>query len=138
MRRQLFEDLSTISSAQGIYEIYTQDGQGLKVGISTNLKRRLAHHTASRDSGLRLIPGGNRENPCDVQSKSSILAKHLFYDSSLTPDYDLRTQVGRCAFLRERCFFIVEYTLTIADARLTEKARELTGGFRYVGKVIRR
>lgn len=133
-----FADVAEISTACGIYEIHTHERLALKVGIGSNLKHRLARQKVSLDSGLRLMAGGDRENPSDVRSKSSVLAKHLFYDNSLTSDYDLRTQAGRQAFLLERCYFLVEYTSVIETARAAEKVRELSGKFRYVGRVLKR
>lgn len=67
----------------GLYEIQTQDGRPLKVGISKQLCRRLCQHRASRQKPLRLKPGGHRSNPSDVISKQSVLAKHLYYDAEM-------------------------------------------------------
>ena len=58
----------------GIYEIHTIDGEILKVGIAGNLRKRLTQHCASR--GLRFDNGKSAEDPHQVRSKSSILAKH--------------------------------------------------------------
>jgi hypothetical protein len=73
--------------------IHTNDGCALKVGIGMNLRERLSQHRDSLDSRLRLKPGGTRDNPDDVESKGSILAKHLYYDSSVTSGYDLKSEI---------------------------------------------
>jgi len=91
-----FSDIESIVPAKaGIYEMHTLTGIPLKVGISVNLQERLMQHRASRQSALKLKAGGERSNPKDVQSKSSILAKHLYYDTSLVADYDLKSEAGR-------------------------------------------
>lgn len=124
--------------AAGIYEIHTRDGVRLKVGIAGDLRKRLRIHRASRQSGLRLCAGGDWANPLHVVSKSSILAKHLFFDSSLTTMYDLRTEEGRRKFLLEQCAFTFEILRTRAEAAVIEAERERSGAFRYVGRAITR
>jgi hypothetical protein len=71
-----------------------------------------------------------------VTSKKSVLAKHLYYDRSITTEFDLRTESGRRLFLAERCFLIVEFAATRPAARAIEIARERSGLFRYVGNVV--
>ena len=122
----------------GIYEIHTRAGVRLKVGIAGDLRKRLRTHRASRQSGLRLCAGGEWTIPAHVVSKSSILAKHLFFDSSLTGEYDLRTEVGRRGFLLDQCTFTFEILPTRAEAAVIEAEREGSGAFRYVGRAITR
>jgi len=110
----------------------------LKVGIGVNLRKRLLQHRASRQSHLKLKPGGQRSNPADVRSKESILAKHFYYDGSITTDYDLKTEAGRQAFLAERCHIAFEMTETKAVARDLEKRRESSGSDRYLKVVLKR
>lgn len=118
----------------GLYEIHTLKGRALKVGIGINLLRRLKSHRASRDSGLRWRGGCDRTNPRDVMSKSSILAKHLYFDASITRDYDLKTEGGRRTFLVERCYLIVR-AMPLHRAEALEEKAERSGRFRYTGEV---
>jgi len=120
----------------GLYEIRTLSGEKLKVGMAKDLRDRLVAHRASRQSGLRLKPGGDWSRPDDVDSKKSILAKHLYYDEAIAPDYDLKTEAGRRAFLSEACIILVEPTNSRQRARDLEKKREDRGGFRYFGDVV--
>ena len=85
-----------VDEVPGIYEIWTQSEIPLKVGISKNLGKRLEQHAASRDSGLKGLDS-NPEQPAQLTSKGSILAKHLYFDRVLTEtkDYDLTTEVGK-------------------------------------------
>jgi hypothetical protein len=71
-------------------------------------------------------------------SKRSILAKHLFFDASLTGDFDLTSEEGRVAFLRERCYLKVQVTSSREAAREIERQREQQGSYRYLGKVRKR
>jgi hypothetical protein len=87
---------------------------------------------------LRLKPGGQRCNPNDVQSKGSILAKYLYYDASIAPDYDLTSEMDRRRFLEEECYVVFELMKNKAEARNREKLREHAGQFRYVGRVLKR
>ena len=119
----------------GLYMIHLRDGLPLKVGIATDLRRRLRHHRQSPDSGLRLKAGGDRSRPEDVKCSRSILGKHLYYDEAIGPGYDLRTEAGRQRFLQERCVVSVQLTPTRAEARGIERTLEASGGFRYVGAV---
>ncbi len=118
----------------GIYEIHTIAGVPLKVGISGNLRKRLLQHRASRQSGLRLKPSGNFSNPSDVASKASVLAKHLYYDRSITSKYDLTTEAGRRSFLQECCYIIFDVTEDRIEAKDIERQREENDSFRYVGE----
>lgn len=118
----------------GLYEIWTVDCVALKVGISCDLRSRLRCHAASRQSGLTLKDHGSWDNPDDVSSKASIFAKHLFFDSSIARDYDLKCESGRRAFIRERCRVLVFPTVTMSQARDFEVEREQSAQFRYVGR----
>jgi hypothetical protein len=134
----LTEIESVVPAAAGIYEIHTLTGIPLKVGIGKNLRKRLLQHRASRQSALKLKAGGQRRNPSDVRSKGSILAKHLYYDTSLAAEYDLTSEAGRRLFLKERCYFIFEQTTSGAEARKLEEIRERQVRFRYIGNVSKR
>jgi len=120
----------------GIYEIHTRSGIALKVGISHDLRDRLLAHRESRQSALKLKPGGTWSNPDDVESKKSILAKHLYFDSTISPAHDLTCQSGRRAFLSECCYIVVESSASKDDVREIENRREASSGFRYVGHVL--
>ena len=134
-----FNEIETeVSSAAGFYEIYTNSGLPLKVGIGQNIRKRLKDHRASRQKSLRLDPGGNRDNPNDVKSKQSILAKHMYYDESITSEYDLKTEEGRRAFLDLECYILFEYTNTLDDARQFEALKERVVPWRYIGNVVKR
>lgn len=126
------------ASAPGLYEIHTTTGIPLKVGISKNLRKRLIQHRASRQSGLRLKPGGTWENPRDVESKNSVLAHHLYYDAQISPSVDLTSESGRRYFLENFCVVFIELTDSLDAARTLEKSRERSGIFRYVGPVMNR
>ncbi|WP_166360202.1 hypothetical protein [Pseudomonas akapageensis] len=117
----------------GIYEIYTVDGLALKVGIGKDLRKRLIQHRKSRQNRLVLKIGGDWDNPSDVTSKQSILAKHLYF-SSPVEGYDLKTETGRQAFLEECCYVLFRVTSTREEARAIERQREADGGFSYVGR----
>jgi hypothetical protein len=136
MSKVRFEKIENqIPSGPGLYEIHTDTGIALKVGIGVSLRKRLLKHQASRQSCLRLKSGGDRRNPDDVVSKGSILAKHLYYDQSITRMYDLQSEAGRRSFLFEKCHIIFRTTETKQAARELEKIRECGGAFRYVGRV---
>jgi hypothetical protein len=109
-------------------------GRLLKVGIATNLRRRLRNHAASRQNALRLKPGGKHSNPDHVVSKSSILAKHLYYDANLTRAHDLTTENGRRMFLTQRC--VVRFTKSRDLARIQEREMERSVAYRYRGRVV--
>jgi len=136
--RKFSARIDNVIEKPGIYDIRVIDGPWLKVGISINLQSRIKDHFASRQSGLVPKPGRNRANPRNVISKKSVLAKHLYYDSRIAPDYDLRTEYGRRTFLANECEFRVQ-TITDSKAlKLLEKKREETGKYRYVGLVRKR
>ncbi len=125
-----------VPALPGIYEIYTNDGEALKVGIGVNLRKRLIQHRRSRQSRLVLKPGGSWENPADVRSTQSILAKHLYF-AGCADGYDLSTEAGRQAFLEERCFIRFRVTSSRKEARSLELALEASGAFLLQGRVSR-
>lgn len=134
-----FDELEgNVPSKPGIYEIYMLSGEALKVGVGKSLLQRLKDHRASRQSGLKLKPNGDWNNPSDVDSKKSILAKHLFFDSFIAKNYNLTLEVERRRFLREQCHLVFEVTDSREEAERREKIRELIGNFRYVGNVRKR
>lgn len=125
-----------VDEVPGIYEIWTQSEIPLKVGISKNLRKRLKQHAASRDSGLKGLDS-NPEQPAQLTSKGSILAKHLYFDRVLTEtkDYDLTTEVGRKTYLDKKCYIKIRVTKTRNKARELERPLEKSGKFRYARKV---
>lgn len=135
-----FEDIDekVLNGRPGIYEICTNDGVALKVGIGTNLKKRLIQHRDSKDNRLKLRLGGSWDNPNDVVSKGSILAKHLFFDQLITTrdKYDLTEEEGRQNFLNNECYILFEITETIDIARSIEKWLENRAIYRYIGRNI--
>lgn len=138
MKMTSFVNLGSVPECPGLYEIHTNGGRALKVGIAGNLRLRLSNHFRSRQSRLKLVEGGSWRNPDDVRSKQSILAKHLFFDGSITSKYDLKTEEGRRSFLEHEC--VVRYVCT-ADrnaARTLEQRRERSRKYRYCGRTERR
>jgi len=132
-----FGEIESLPPAKsGIYEIHTDEGIPLKIGIGKDIRKRLLQHRASKQQRLRLKVRGNRENPNDVESKQSILAKHLYYDRSIATNYDLTTEEGRQAFLLDKCHIVFEITSTRAYAQELELALEHPKNFRYVGRVL--
>ena len=128
-----FSEIETaVPSTPGLYEIVTDEGKLLKVGISGNLRRRLIQHRQSKQSRLKLKEGGEWSNPNDVLSKQSILAKHLYFHSPVT-GYDLKTEAGRQAFLDQQCHLLVTVTLTREEAREMERLKEQSGAYQFVG-----
>lgn len=127
-----------VRASPGVYEIHTRKGVALKVGIGRDLRDRLGRHRASCQGGLRTKTGDilHVSRPSEVVSKSSILAKHLFFDSEIAPNYDLRSESGRRAFLERECRVIVHYCATREKARRIEKKRETEIEFRYCRRVI--
>ena len=123
---------TTVPASPGLYEIVTDEGGLLKVGISGNLRKRLIQHRQSRQSRLKLKEVGDWSNPSDVMSKQSILAKHLFFFSPDT-GFDLKTEAGRQAFLEQRCHVLVTVTLTREEAREMELLKERSGAYQFVG-----
>jgi hypothetical protein len=131
-----FADIATaVPDGPGIYQIWHYGSDLLKVGIGTNLRKRLQKHRASRDSALKLKPGGTPGNPDDLVSKGSILAKHLYFDQGLVKKYDLTTEDGRRRFLEDECEITIYRTESKEKARELEKALEASGKVRYQGKV---
>lgn len=120
----------------GIYEIWTESGNRLKVGISKNLRKRLKQHAASRDSGLKGLDS-NPTEPAHITSKASILAKHLYFDRALDEarGYNLRSGKERKNFLAEKCYIKFLVTKTRDEARRLEIEMEKSGEFRYTREV---
>ncbi len=133
-----FAEVHSAPDTCGIYEVFTNDGIALKVGIATSLRRRLSAHARSKQSRLRLRVDGRWDNPSDVVSKLSVLAKHLYFDTEIAPEYNLTTEDGRQRFLREKCIVRFMVTPTRADARNLERELEATGAYRYCGRVTAR
>ncbi|MGY3323879.1 hypothetical protein [Pseudomonas fluorescens] len=125
---------AAVPTAPGLYEIVTDQGELLKVGISVNLRKRLIQHRQSRQSRLKLKDGGKWSNPSDVVSKQSILAKHLFF-SGQVPGYDLQTEAGRQCYLEEKCHILITPTTTRDEARAIERVKEKSGAYRFEGNV---
>lgn len=119
-----------VPTSPGIYQIHTLDGVALKVGIGVNLRKRLIQHRRSRQSRLKLKPGGDWSNPADVSSTQSILTKHLYFSPS-PAGYDLKSEAGRQAFLEEQCRIQFQVTQTREEAREMEKILERSGGFAF-------
>lgn len=122
-----------VPAKPGLYEIYTQEGVPLKVGIGGNLRRRLLQHRESRQKYLLLRLGGSWSNPADVTSKRSILAKHLYFANPVT-GFDLTTEQGRQQFLLKKCYLQFQVTSTREEARELEKVLEAEGRFQFVGR----
>ncbi len=136
-RRVEFEAIaSEVPESSGIYEIHTNDGTPLKVGIAKNLRRRLTTHFVSRQSGLKAKVRGTSSWPCpsEVVSKASILAKHLYFDRAISSASCLQTENGRRSFLSSSCYIKFEL-LPLERAKDQERVREKSGTFRYFGKV---
>src|SRR5687768_9128658 len=130
---------SKVPEKPRVYEIHTDAGVALKVGIGSNLRKRLLQHRASLQSCLPLKKGrGDRSDPNQVQSKRSILAKHLYYDTSIAPGIDLRLESERRLFLEEKCHIIFTVAESIEQAREWERQREGSGAYRYTGTVVKR
>ncbi len=132
-----FGDIETVPTAPGFYEIHSNNGVPLKVGIGANLRRRLRQHRESRQKYLKLKPGGCWSNPDHVMSKRSILAKHLYFEEP-KKNYDLKTENGRREFLSKECYIFFRVTISRAEARELEKISEREGRFRYMGRVSAR
>lgn len=133
------EVAAAVDAVPGYYEIHMVTGVLLKLGIAENLRTRLLQHGASLQSCLKGKKEGDAwSDPSDVVSKRSILAKHLYFDASIAPGYDLSSELGRQLFLEEQCRIVVKPMASRAEARKYEKAREQSGLFRYVGRVVKR
>lgn len=131
-----FVEIETkVSSVPGIYEIWTNTGVPLKVGISNNLKKRLKQHASSPDCLINdeIDPS----QPAYLTSKKSILAKHLYFDHAIADvaRYDLTTQVGRRTYLANECKIKFQATKDTKKARYFEKFLEKLGKFRYARKI---
>lgn len=120
----------------GIYEIFTNEGIALKVGIATDLRKRLIDHGNSKQKRLKVKDITQAIEPNNVISKQSILSKHLYFDTTIAKNYDLTTELGRQKFLENECHIIVKSTGTREEARELEKVLEKMGKYRYVGLVI--
>lgn len=130
-----FSEIDRIENRPGIYEIHTKTGIPLKVGIGIDLQTRVRNHANSYQSCLVLMLGGTWRNPQHIRSTKSILAKHLYFDRTLSSRHDLRREQERQRFLSEECQVFVRYTRTVDIARKLEREREVTGMFRYLGDV---
>lgn len=118
-----------------MYQIFTDDGIPLKVGIAAKLRARLRQHAKSSQKYLKFKHEGTGIQPSDVRSTRSILAKHLYFDSSIAPAYDLTTEEGRRQFLQAECYLMITYTDSRETARKLEKLLEAKKIFRYQGAV---
>ncbi len=125
-----------VQPTSGIYEIFTNEGIALKVGIAKDLKKRLTDHSKSKQSRIKIKDATQAMEPHNVISKKSILAKHLYFDRNISKNYDLTTELGRQEFLEDECYIIVKTTSTREEARALEMRLENTGKYRYVGLVI--
>lgn len=129
---------SIVRNEPGLYEIFTNDQVPLKVGIAKNLRQRLSAHGKSKQRALKLKVMEVGYAIGNVKSKSSVLSMHLYFDSSITEKYDLTTESGRVAFLENECYIQIQYTPTRIAARKLEQAKEASGIYRYVGRVLLR
>ena len=129
---------SELTGVPGIYEIWTSDGVLLKVGIAKNLRERLKRHGESLQNGLRPTTSKTDwDEPCEVRSSRSILAKHLYFDRTIAPaEFDLREESDRQRFLEEHCRIVVKTTNTKPEAREFERDRERSA--RYYRIVVKR
>jgi len=118
----------------GVYEIRFDPVTLLKVGMSGDLYRRLSDHARSAQLGLK-GPPEPWKSPRDVQSKRSILAKHLYFDRSIATDLNLRTEQDRRTFLEGRCSVRYQVLPTTGAARALEQEMEKAGGHRYLRDV---
>jgi hypothetical protein len=119
----------------GVYEIRFGRVR-LKVGIAGDLWKRLSQHRNSR--GLKGPTTEPWKSPAQVRSKSSILAKHLYFDSGLAPEVNLRDETTRQEFLATRCQVRWQIHRNRKAARKKEIELESTKRYRYLGGVRRR
>lgn len=139
MKKFRFSEIKTnVELSPGLYEISTNGGVPLKVGIAKELRKRLLAHGASKQSRLKLKDDSLGYVLNNVESKQSILAKHLYFDSSITRKYDLTTESGRASWLEDECHVIIRYTQSREEARELEREKEASGMYRYVGRVRQR
>jgi hypothetical protein len=130
-----FERLCEIQNEPGLYQIHTFDGVPLKVGIAKNLHRRLNQHFKSLQRRLKPKTTGEINHPSHLISKQSILAKHMFFDNTLTTDYDLKTESGRHEFLKQETYLLITYTPDREEAKRIEEIAEGSNIWRYKGRV---
>lgn len=130
-----FEQLDEISSDSGLYQIFTFEGVPLKVGIAKNLRKRLKQHFQSKQSRLKVMTEGEVSEPSHLQSKQSILAKHLYFDTALTKAFNLKSEQGRHDFLKQETYLLITVTSNIEEARRLEKIAESSDMWRYKGRV---
>lgn len=123
-----------INDSLGVYEIFTNEGIPLKVGISNNLKKRLKQHRNSKQKYLKIRNHNLPVLPSNIVSKQSILTKHLYFDKSITVKYDLSKEIDRKNFLENECYIIITDANSREEARNIEIEKEQMN-FRYVGKV---
>lgn len=123
-----------VNDSSGVYEIFTNQGIPLKVGISKNLKKRLQQHRNSRQKYLKIKNHDLPASPSNIVSKQSILTKHLYFDKSITANYDLSKEIDRQNFLENECYIIITDTNSREEARSIEKEKEKMN-FRYVGRI---
>lgn len=133
-----FDQASQLLKKSGLYQIFTNDEIPLKVGIAKELRTRITHHAKSSQKYLKFKHDGTELKPCNVRSARSILAKHLYFDSSISKDYDLKTEEGRREFLKAECYIKIIYTVSREAARDLERIFEAKRIFRYQGMVIQR
>jgi len=137
-RFRFSEVVKKVGCIPGYYEIWTLKGVLLKVGVAADLCKRLTQHGESLQRGLKGFNGKTSwVNPSKVRSKRSILAKHLYFDSSIAPGYDLRREADRQKFLEQDCRICFKPMVSRAAAREYERERERTACIRYVGRVIK-
>ncbi|EUJ11781.1 hypothetical protein Meth11DRAFT_2629 [Methylophilaceae bacterium 11] len=130
--RVTFADVITlVPKRPGLYEIYTLDGIALKVGISSNLRKRLIQHGESKQKYL-LCTSGDWSDPNSVTSKRSILTKHLYF--SQADGYDLKLESDRRRFLKQECYILFLATASREEARDLERRLEAEGKFQFVGR----
>jgi len=135
MQKIKFSEIKNLDNKKsGIYEIYTNEHIPLKVGISTNIKRRLREHKNSKQKYLKIKNHNLPISPNNIKSNQSILAKHLYFDSKIAPNFDLTKEKDRQIFLEEQCYIKFKYTTTKLTARKIEIEKEKED-FRYIGKV---
>lgn len=128
----LFANIQSIQEATGVYQIWTKEGVPLKVGIASNLRKRLRQHRTSRQP---MLVGDDPSLPAAWRPKSSILAKHLYFDQSLDTAYDLSTQQGRQRYLDEKCVITYCVNGSRDEARRFEIELEKLVRFAYCGEV---
>jgi hypothetical protein len=130
-----FDSLHEIQNTPGLYQIHTFDGVPLKVGIAKSLRSRLRQHFKSSQRRLKPTTTGEISQPNHLISKQSILAKHLFFDNTLTTEYDLKTENGRHEFLKQETYLMITYTPDRDEAKRIEEIAESADLWRYKGRV---